>query len=252
MSRITFLHDANLGFPVQNQQWLCWFASHHCTVEGTTDLAALQTRLESEPNLLAYLPVACLDRLRARSQIQGVASATVGSSGLSTTTSVLIVKRGRDLNTLPDLNGATYARINAFCTSSQLAPALLLHQHGLRYPQLFAQVLEVAVQPGQWQHQIDQVLDGHADATMVDEATWLASPQNIEHTQVLGRVDGLPCPVVLSNAVDEPALVAAFKQQLLSFRRDPAAMFSGFVAYPEASLHAFLDGLDRCTSAGPG
>jgi hypothetical protein len=105
----------------------------------------------------------------------------------------------------------------------------------------FGEIVDVSVSPGNWQNQIDQVIHSVVDATMVDENTWLASPKNAEQTEIIGRIDGLPCPIIVSKSIVDDHFLDLFRKMLLSSPRDTAAMFSGFTPYPNESIQVFLE-----------
>lgn len=236
-----FIHDSNLGFPSEQKQWRDFFTLGQCDVFGTIDLELLSNRFENSTDSFAYIPVACLYQERKIQDIQGLVSATTGKDGASTTSSVLIVKKGAQLKELADLRGKTYGRINQYCTSSYFAPAIHLSNYGFIFQDFFREIIDVPVSPGNWQNQIDQVIGGVVDATMVDENTWLASPKNAEQTEIIGRIDGLPCPIIVSKSIADDHFLELFKSALLSSPRDTAAMFSGFTPYPNEGIQAFFE-----------
>jgi ABC-type phosphate/phosphonate transport system substrate-binding protein len=235
-----FIHDSNLGFPSGQNQWPKFFSAGQCDIFGTNNIQLINQTLENDLDIFAYIPVACAYNERKISEIQGLVSATTGKSGALTTSSVLIVKRDTQLRKLTDLRGKIYGRINQYCTSSYFAPAIHLHENGFKFNEFFEKIIEVAVRPGNWQNQIDEVIRGTIDATMVDENTWLACPKNAEQTEVIGRLDGLPCPIVVSKSIVNTEFFDLFKTKLLTSPRDNAAMFSGFAPYPEDDIKIFF------------
>ncbi len=64
------------------------------------------------------------------------------------------------------------------------ATAILLAREGQTLTSFF-DAFPVAA----WQGQIDAVLDGSIDATMVYEDVWLAQLRNAAHTKILARLD---------------------------------------------------------------
>jgi len=79
---------------------------------------------------------------------------------------------------LRQLKGAKLGYINTYCTTSYFAPSILLARDGLALNDFFD---AFAVAP--WQGQIDAVVDGRIDATMVYEDVWLARPSNAAETR---------------------------------------------------------------------
>lgn len=234
------IHDSNLGFPIGQDIWRDFFTQCQCTVFGTNDIKLIIQSLQNDSNIFAYIPVVCLYQVRKIQEIHGLASATTGKSGSPTTSSVLIIKRGSNIKDLSGLRGKTYGRINQYCTSSYFAPVIHLSDNGFRFQDFFGKVQNIPVSPGNWQNQIDQVISGAIDATMVDENTWLSNPKNAKETEIIGRIDGLPCPIVVSKSIVNTQFLDLFKATLLSSPRDNSAMFSGFSPYPEDEIKTFF------------
>ncbi|MDN5856837.1 MAG: hypothetical protein L0K86_29175 [Actinomycetia bacterium] len=81
--------------------------------------------------------------------------------------------RGRGSSPRPgDLAGARLGYVNASCSSSYFAPAILAAGQGRRLVDYFTLVLNPP-----WQAQIDAVVSADVRATTVLENVWLASPQ---------------------------------------------------------------------------
>jgi phosphonate transport system substrate-binding protein len=74
------------------------------------------------------------------------------------------------------------------CTTSYFSPAIHLAEHNVPFRTFFSTVEPV----GAWQRQIEAVLAGRVDATMVEEGIWLGKPANQAQTKIIGSVDGLP------------------------------------------------------------
>jgi ABC-type phosphate/phosphonate transport system substrate-binding protein len=235
-----FIHDSNLGFPIGQEIWQDFFTRAQCAVFGTTNIEQIGQSLENDSNIFAYIPVVCLYEKRKIQEIKGLVSATTGKSGSSTTSSVLIIKRGANIKNLSDLRGKTYGRINQYCTSSYFAPAIHLSDNGFHFQDFFGAVKDIPVSPGNWQNQIDQVISGAIDATMVDENTWLAKSKNSEETEIIGRMDGLPCPIIVSKSILNNQFLDSYRDMLLVSPRDTSMMFSGFIPYAEDSIDAFF------------
>ena len=236
-----FIYDSNLGFPIGQDIWQDFFTQGHCSVFGTNNIELMSQNLGSDSDLFAYIPVVCLYNLRKIPNIQGLVSATTGKSGSPTTSSVLIVKQEVHLENLADLGGKTYGRINQYCTSSFFAPSLYLSDNGFRFQDFFGKVIDVPVRPGNWQNQIDQVISGVVDATMVDENTWLSNPKNAEQTKIIGRIDGLPCPIIVSKSIVSTQFLDSLREMLFASQRDTSAMFSGFIPYTGDSINTFFE-----------
>lgn len=236
-----FIHDSNLGFPIEQDIWQDFFTRGQCSVLGSNKIELISQNLSSDSDLFAYIPVVCLYNLRKIQNLQGLVSATTGKSGSSTTSSVLIVKREAHLKNLADLEGKTYGRINEYCTSSFFAPSIYLGDNGFRFYDFFGKVIDVPVSPGNWQNQIDQVISGVIDATMVDENTWLSNPKNAEQTEIIGRMDGLPCPIIVSKSIVNGQFLDSLRGMLYASQRDNSAMFSGFIPYAGDVIGNFFE-----------
>lgn len=212
----------------------------HCAVFGTNNMELISQSLVNDGDIFVYIPVVCLYEARKIQEIQGFVSATTGKSGSPTTSSVLIIKRGTNIKDLSGLRGKTYGRINQYCTSSYFAPAIHLSDNGFHLQDFFGAVKNIPVIPGNWQNQIDQVISGAIDATMVDENTWLNHPNNAEETEIIGRIDGLPCPIIVYKSITNTQFLDSYKEMLLSLPRDTSMMFSGFIPYAEDSIDVFF------------
>lgn len=235
-----FIHDSNLGFPIGQDTWQDFFTQGQCNVFSTNNIESISQNLENDSNIFAYIPVVCLYQVRKIQEIHGLVSATTGKIGSPTTSSVLIVKRGSNIKDLSGLRGKTYGRINQYCTSSYFAPAIHLSDNGFHFQDFFGTVQNIPVSPGNWQNQIDQVISGAIDATMVDENTWLNNPKNAKETEIIGRVDGLPCPIIVDKSIRTAPFLESFKGMLLASSRDTSVMFSGFIPYDEDSVDVFF------------
>ena len=240
-----FIHDTNLGFPIEQADWQSIFIQGSCDVFGYNNVGQLSKELEEDINLFAYIPVACLYSERKVQDIRGLVQATTGGSGAATTSSLLVVRRRGNINELADLRGKIYGRINEYCTSSYFAPAIHLNENGFHFQDFFEEVIDVPVHPGNWQNQIDQVIKGGIDATMVDEGTWLSSPNNAVHTKVIGRMDGLPGPIIVAKSIENTKFLDLFKDALIKSKRDVSVMFSGFSEYDGSIVDTFFERVEK-------
>ena len=136
----------------------------------------------------AFMPAANYFYLKDDPLYAGLASALAERTGHTTVTSVLIAPRTSNARSVMDLRGKRLGHINSYCTTSYFSPAILLAEHNVPFRTFFSTVEPV----GAWQRQIDAVLAGRVDATMVEEGIWLAEPANQAQTKIIGSVDGLP------------------------------------------------------------
>jgi phosphonate transport system substrate-binding protein len=222
-----FACDANLGFPTDDPEWAAFFRDHGWRIVNYDDMGALTATLKAHVPAAAFMPAANYYYLKDDLFYAGLASACAERSGGTTVTSVLIVPQTSDARSVLDLRGK---------------PAILLADHNVPFRTFFSTVEPV----GAWQHQIDAVLAGRVDATMVEEGIWLDKATNASATKVIGSVDRLPGPViVLAKAVD-PAFASAFLARLLACRTAaPNQPFLGYTRYCADVVRAFFDCSER-------
>lgn len=226
---LSFAHDINLNFPAFDPTWSDFFRANQCRERAYFDLKRLTDDLLAGTFTAAYLPAANDYFLRDDKSYQGIASALTGN-GAKTMSSLLVVSQTSPITSLDELKGKRLGRINGYCTTSYFAAAIFLQRHGHSIKDFFAEIRDV----GAWQKQIDAVVAGTVDATMVSADIWANLPENAATTRVLGEVDQLPTPVVIVRK-DAPASFADdLKQHLLSEPRNEDELFSGFVDYDEA------------------
>jgi phosphonate transport system substrate-binding protein len=135
-----------------------------------------------------------------------LASARAERSGGTIVTSVLIVPQTSDARSVLDLRGKRLGHINSYCTTSYFSAPILLAEHDVPFGTFFSTVEPV----GAWQHQIDAVVAGRVDATMVEQGIWLNKPANAAATKIIGSVDRLPGPVIVLATSVDPAFASAF------------------------------------------
>jgi phosphonate transport system substrate-binding protein len=114
-----------------------------------------------------------------------------------------------------------------------LRPSILLAREGFALKGYFD-----AFPVAPWQGQIDTMLAGGIDATMVYEDVWLAQPSNAERTKVLARIDDLPTPPFIVRADMDTAIEANLKQTLLGLTPTvgPTTLYAGFAEYQDARM----------------
>ncbi len=102
-----------------------------------------------------------------------------------------------------------------------------------------------------FQGQIDAVIAGSIDVTMVYEDAWLATPGNAEHTKVIARLDDLPTPpIIMRNGLSDE-LVSKLKSTLLAMRptSGPGVLYSGFTEYNDRLMQVFYSDLAKLPGA---
>jgi ABC-type phosphate/phosphonate transport system substrate-binding protein len=237
--------DANLNFPAADPYWASFFAAERCAIESYTDLDALTARLLRHDLDVSYLPAANCFFLRGDKGYRGLASARAACSDAPYQSSVLIVAMSSPAADWHALQGARLGYINTYCTTSYFAPAILLARAGLSLDAFFR-----AVPVAPWQGQIDAVIAGEIDATMVYEEVWLARRDNAERTRVIARLDDLPTPVFIGRP--DEAFVSRLEERLIAFggRATCGALYAGFSSYQAERMERFFAELARLPGMG--
>jgi ABC transporter, phosphonate, periplasmic substrate-binding protein len=111
--------------------------------------------------------------------------------------------------------------------TSYFSTSILLARDGLALNDFFD---AFAVPP--WQGQIDAVVDGQIDATMVYEDVWLPRPSNAAETRVIARLDDLPTPLVIALTGLDAAFTSKLTTALIAYEPKPAPgmLYAGFAA----------------------
>lgn len=239
-----FAHDVNLGFPLDHPDWADFFRARGWRTEGYDDMGKLTEVLRAHAAAASFLPAANYFYVRNDPAFAGLAGALAMRAGTATVTSVLVVPKASTAQSITDLRGARLGYINTYCTTSYFAPAILLAEQGIAFDTFFA-----ARPAGAWQHQINSMLAGEVDATMVEEGIWLDEPSNQELTKIIGRVDGLPGPLIVLARSIKPAFATAFLEKLLATKTaKPHQPFAGYAAYNDDIVQKFFA---RCERAFP-
>jgi phosphonate transport system substrate-binding protein len=239
-----FAHDVNLGFPVEHPDWAKFFSERGWRTAAFDDMGKLTATLEAHAAAAAFLPAANYFYVRNDPAYAGIAGSLAMKTGAPTVSSVLTVPKTSTARSILDLKGARLGYINAYCTTSFFAPAILLSEHGVLFDGFFS------TRPtGAWQRQIDSMLAGEVDATMVEEGIWLDKPANQASTKVIGRVERLPGPLVVVAQGIDATFVCAFLAKLLATKTaTPHQPFAGYAAYCDDVVGDFFA---RCERAFP-
>ena len=232
--------DANLELPLADAYWASLFAN--CVVTSTPNLEALTAALLDHRYDFAYLPSANCFFLRNDRSWRELASALSPSTKAPAQSSVFVVKRSNPATSLRQLKGAKLGYINTYCTTSYFAPSILLARDGLALNDFFD---AFAVAP--WQGQIDAVVDGRIDATMVYEDVWLARPSNAAETRIIARLDDLPTPPVIALAGLDAAFTSRLTAALMAYEPKPApgTLYAGFANYQDMRMRRFFAELEK-------
>jgi phosphonate transport system substrate-binding protein len=242
-----FACDVNLGFPEDDPRWSEFFRDNGWRVDNYEDLDQLTEILKAHVPAAAFLPAANYYYFKADPHYTGLAMALAVQTGSPTVDSLLVVPETASARSIMDLKGKRLGDINSFCTTSYFSPAILLSESNTALKNFFS-----TIQPtGAWQRQIDAVKAGEVDATMVEEGIWRSTPENQLATKVIGRVEGLPAPVIIIAKSIDPAFASAFLSKLCSTTRAaPGQPFAGFTAYRTELVDRFFKRVDRATALG--
>ena len=101
--------------------------------------------------------------------------------------------------------------------------------------------------PSPWQGQIDAVVDGQVDATMVYEDVWLAQPSNAAETRVIARLDDLPTPPVIARTGLDAAFTSKLTAALMRYepKLAPGMLYTGFASYQDMRMRRFFAELEK-------
>ena len=233
--------DANLDFPLLDSYWAPLLKSGRCQIASFTDLEALTEALLAHLLDFSYLPSANCFFLRRDPLLHGLVSACSSRTGKPAQNSVLVVKQSNPATSWRDLRGKRLGYINTYCTTSYFAPSILLAREGLRLNAFFDAFAVPA-----WQGQIDAVIAGSIDATMVYEDVWLARAQNAAATRIIDRLDGLPTPPFVARTDIDGAFTASLKAALLAYKPSvtPSMLYAGFAPYQGDAMQRFFAELE--------
>jgi phosphonate transport system substrate-binding protein len=239
----TLAHDSNLGFPVDDPVWQEFLVHHGIDAVGYHDMAELTVDLRRSVKAFAYLPAANYFYLRDDPSYEPVASALYAADQTPRLSSLLVVAMSSDITALNQLRGRSLGYAHRYCTTSYFAPALLLLENGDAVADYFATLIQVPP----YQGQIDSVVAGRVDATMVEEDVWRKTPANAEATRVIARRDDLPTPLVIVGANSGDELKKDLKQVLFFHRPriTPTTLFAGFVTYQRHQVEGFFAASER-------
>ena len=231
-------HDGNLELQLGDAAWQALLSEHGIEVAEYRDMAALTRDLHAGAATFAYLPAANDFYLRDDVAYEPVASAVFAADGSTSFDSLLIVAGPSAATSVEDLRGARLGYVHRYCTSTFLAPALLCAGRGEQLEGFFGEL--VVVPP--YQAQIEALVRGECDTTMVEEDVWLRTPANAERARVLARQSALPSPVFIARADADPELRRALERHLLTHRPPvtPATMFAGFAPFQREQVEAFF------------
>jgi phosphonate transport system substrate-binding protein len=243
----TLAHDGNLGFPVDDPAWKEFLDGHGIHAAAYYDMAQLTVDLKQSVKAFAYLPAANYFYLRDDPSYEPVASALYAADQTPRLSSLLVAAKSSGIAALEQLRRRRLGYAHRYCTTSYFAPALVLLENHYALANFFAALVQVPP----YQGQIDCVVGGRVDATMVQEDVWLKMPANAEATRVIARKDDLPTPLVIVGANSGSKFKKDLKQLLFSHRPriTPTTLFSGFVPYQRQQVEEFFAASARALPA---
>ena len=161
--------------------------------------------------------------------------------------SVMVVKASNPATRWQDLRGARLGYINTYCTTSYFAPSILIAREGLPLTTFF----KAGPVPA-WHGQIDAVVDGSIDVTMVYEDVWLARAANAARTKIIARVDGLPTPAFIVRS-DIGPFASKLKDALLTSPPPTGSglLYAGVADYQDARMQHFFGELETIPALAP-
>lgn len=241
---LVFLLDSNLGLAVDEAPWPKTLEEAGIATEETSDLAALDERMEKHEPDIAFMPSADFLRMLAKGDrtYEGLAIATSKYTGQPKLRALLVVRKDDPAESIEDLAGAKLGYINRSCSSSYFPPAILL----ARQDKVLDDVLNlVEVTPGPtWQGLIDAVVDGSVRATMVLEDTWRLLPSNADTTKVIADYPaGVGAIVAVREDVDADTRKTLLDALVAWMPTWDDKVYGAFKPYLYADVHHFLHDL---------
>ena len=240
---LTFAYDGNFRFDTEDPAWRSFFTSHGVEPVRYDDMAELTEALRGSIQTVAYLPAANYFYVRDIGDYEPVASAVYAAENSTSLTSVLIVRADGGVNDVEQLRGGSYGYVHKYCTTSYFAPAILVHEHGATLQSFFGRLVQVAA----YEAQVEAVLAGEVDCTMVQEDVWLKHPEYAKTTRVIAREASLPTPLVIVDRHADAALRGDLDDVVLGHRPPITGdtLFAGFVAFERDQVSRFFAAAER-------
>ncbi len=79
-----------------------------------------------------------------------------------------------------------------------------------------------------WQAQVDAVISGRVDATMVQIDVWQKNSKNAEESKIIAKLEKLPSPIII---VKKP-LEEAFKKEFTSLLQKSSPLHCSLGSFP--------------------
>lgn len=238
-SEITFAIDYNLGLAATDPLFQEFFAKRNVNPILYKNMKILTQELEENKVQIAYYPAANYFYFKNDSSYVSIANSLYAANKSTKIGSLLIVSKNSSIHSLAQLRGKCLGYVHPYCTNSFFAPALLLHRNNFSIHNFFSSMREV----GAWQLQIDAVMAGKVDATMVEEDVWYKLPKNAEHTKIISRVDNLPSPVVVCSTQLSESFIKDFQKVLFAYQAKVTSrsLYNGFIPYQKEQMEEFFN-----------
>ena len=232
-----FALDKNLGFVVEDPEWQTFFKKFKIKPMVYDNMKKLTEEMEKNTVALSYLPAANFFYFRTDQFYTPIANALFTSNKTDKIGSLLIVSKQSPIQSLSQLKNKSLGYIHPYCTTSYFAPALLLWKNHYSIHHFFSSLREV----GAWQLQIDAVVKGVVDATMIQEDIWYQLPENATQTKILDRQDHLPSPLILCASHLDKNMQEELKELLFSYKPTPPphSLFNGFIPFEQKLVENF-------------
>lgn len=236
---ITFALDYNLGLAATDPVLQAFFAKHNIDPILYKNMKTMAQELEEHKLHLAYLPAAAYFYFKKDGFYTPISNSIYSANRKTKISSLLIVSSNSSVNTLSQLRGKCMGYTHPYDTHSFFAPALLLARNNYSIHSFFSSMREI----GASQIQIDSVIAGKVDATMVEEDIWFKLPKNSERTKIIARVEQMPSPVILASKELNQTLVKDLQQFLYNYKPSltSTGLFNGFVPYEKEQMEAFFE-----------
>ncbi len=242
-----FGYDYYLGFPLTDPKLKEFFSQNHITLQPYYNMDIMVKDLQAHRITGAFLPAATLEYLKDVKDYQGIASSTVGKDKQLFLTSYLIVNKSSSITQIEQLQNKKIAYINTSCTTSYFAPRIFFDQHDKLYNGFFSQQVKV----NGFYQQVPSLIIGTADTTMIWDKIWLQDPKNAQTTRIIGKISGMPTPVVILNMTTDAALEKPLLQALEAYKPTDKSkwLFSGFSTYQSRLVQNFLSQIEKSKAA---
>lgn len=213
-------YDSNLGLPQEFTQ------KTNIKTKSYEDLRLLLEDFEENQLGFVFIPAGTLPYIRGNYHI--LAQATLGSERQNRLTSKLVINKN-----CASFNPATakLGRVNPYCTTSFWAPLIYFMQQSEPKETLHF------VDTQGFQDMLNKVADQTLEAAMVWDVILADNPGAAEKVNILGELNTLPAPVVISHL----DVIDNFKNPFTSLVfQDKKSFFNGFGMADRHSLDYFL------------